>query len=197
MYINNRNGEIVVHTGTMFSGKTSALLAHVRKCKIAGLSVLLLKPSIDNRYSEVEVATHYNDKLAAKNVSKLSEVRDLLRQGDYDVIAVDEFQFLDLDIDLREFLIYEILVEGKKFIVAGLTLDKSLKPFNNLKEIMPYATSIHKIESTCGVCKEPAHYVHCNVNTKEQVLVGGEGMYTPKCFNCFYDSEDSPLPRKN
>src|SRR5699024_11778436 len=58
MRINDKNGEIILHCGTMFGGKSSALLSDVRKCRIANLNVLLLKPIIDKRYSVDKVVNH-------------------------------------------------------------------------------------------------------------------------------------------
>jgi thymidine kinase len=51
------NGLEVI-TGPMFSGKSEELLRRLRRAQIAGLSVKLFKPDIDNRYSDKDVVSH-------------------------------------------------------------------------------------------------------------------------------------------
>lgn len=190
MYINSQNGEVIVHTGTMFGGKTSALVADVRKCEIAGLKVLKLKPKVDKRYSKDEIKTHLGDGIDAITCNKLSEVRDMVRNSDYDIVAIDEFQFLELDIPLKGFIVTDILMEKRKLIVSGLVLDRYLDTFVNMEKLLPYATTIHQHKSICRKCHEPAHYVYFTSDDNEdsQVAIGGADKYSPRCFNCYEES---------
>ena len=58
--------EIVL--GPMFSGKTSYALSYVRKHRAIGRKVLVIKPSIDKRYSsENFVVSHNNEKISCLN----------------------------------------------------------------------------------------------------------------------------------
>jgi len=51
--------EIVI--GPMFSGKSSHGISYVRRQKVIGKAVIVIKPNIDNRYSEEDVmVTHDN-----------------------------------------------------------------------------------------------------------------------------------------
>ena len=60
--------KIKVFTGTMFSGKTTALINEIERHKLAGFEYLLVKPSLDNRYSESQVVNHNGIELKAVNV---------------------------------------------------------------------------------------------------------------------------------
>jgi thymidine kinase len=52
------SGWVEVITGSMFSGKTEELLRRLRRAEIAGQSIAVFKPAIDNRYGETTVGSH-------------------------------------------------------------------------------------------------------------------------------------------
>lgn len=188
MRINDKNGEIILHCGTMFGGKSSALLSDVRKCRIANLNVLLLKPIIDKRYSVDKVVNHDGVSNSAILVEKLSEIDKMIDGNNtYDVIAIDEFQFIELDIDLKDFIVERILKQNKKLIVSGLELDSDLNPFENMSKIFPYSTSIYKHKPICKQCHEPAYTIYCTVEKNGQVLVGSDDIYEPLCASCYLE----------
>ena len=61
------------------------------------------------------------------------------------------------------------------------------KPFEEVKEIMPYCTQIIKCKAVCSVCQEDARYtskkgdMHIAVPTDSVLQVGGEETYEPRC----------------
>ena len=57
-YLPQEYGWIEVICGGMFSGKTEELIRRARRAQIAGQQVLVIKPSVDNRYSSSEVVSH-------------------------------------------------------------------------------------------------------------------------------------------
>lgn len=51
-------GWIEVICGSMFSGKTEELIRRLKRAQFANQKIAIFKPTIDVRYSEVEVVSH-------------------------------------------------------------------------------------------------------------------------------------------
>ena len=58
-------GSIEVICGSMFSGKTEELFRRLRRAQFANQAILLVKPSIDERYASEEVVSHVGQSWAA------------------------------------------------------------------------------------------------------------------------------------
>ncbi|MGI8542481.1 MAG: thymidine kinase, partial [Aridibacter sp.] len=54
----NETGWVEVIVGSMFSGKSEELIRRLNRARIARQKVQVFKPSIDNRYSVEEIASH-------------------------------------------------------------------------------------------------------------------------------------------
>ena len=67
-------GKLIIHTGSMFSGKTSSLEKDVKRFRIAGYRTLAFKPSVDTRYASSEIVTHDDTTLEAVLVEGISRV---------------------------------------------------------------------------------------------------------------------------
>lgn len=74
MYEQYHSGWIECITGSMFSGKSEELIRRVRRGLFAKQRVIVFKPSIDDRYSDLEVVSHNGNKVEAVNVSHSSEI---------------------------------------------------------------------------------------------------------------------------
>ena len=190
--MNKYKGAIIAHIGPMFGGKTSALLADIRKMRIAGFKVVLFKPEKDDRYSETEVVNHDGEKEKSINIKSISEILNyILLNKDIDVIAVDEFQFLKDDRytakELISILVNELIKQEKTLIVSGLNLDSNISPFENIKELLPYCTHIYEHKAVCVNCGEDATISYCKVNKKDKELIGGSDLYEPLCLHCYME----------
>ena len=76
--------------GPMYAGKSTALLQQVRKDTEAGFKVLLIKPSLDTRYtSDSSVVTHSGQQLPCLSLPTLAALKDDPSLGiDYKAIEV-------------------------------------------------------------------------------------------------------------
>ena len=86
-------GSIEVICGSMFSGKTEKLIQRVKKARAIGMKVKVFKPLIDNRYSNISVVSHNDNKLnhscirykSTKSLyierSELISIRDIMLHG--------------------------------------------------------------------------------------------------------------------
>lgn len=177
-------GAIIAHVGPMFGGKTSGLLSDVRKMKIAKYKVGLFKPYKDERYSKDEVVNHDGESLTAIKVKSLKDIVDYIDM--YDVIAIDEFQFLELPhYDYIYVFVNFLIYKGKTLIISGLDLDSELYPFKNVKDLLPYATHIFKHKAVCVDCGNDATTSYCLVEKTEQELIGADEKYVPLCIHCY------------
>ena len=61
-----KTGCIEVVCGSMFSGKTEELIRRLRRAQFANQKIAIFKPTVDNRYSEVEVVSHDFHKISSK-----------------------------------------------------------------------------------------------------------------------------------
>ena len=81
--------------GPMFSGKSSEVLRRVRRAQFSKLTTMVVRYVNDNRYSEMEVATHDRVKMAAISACSLMPLLGAFGAStpSPDVIGIDEGQF--------------------------------------------------------------------------------------------------------
>lgn len=187
---------IEVITGCMYSGKSEELIRRLRRCQIAGLYTLVMKPAIDDRYSADSVATHIGETLEAHPVHDVDHVRRFLYKHPFQmtgqVIGLDEVQFMDDDIvDVLE----EQANMGRRVIVAGLDLDSEGNPFGPMARLLAVADKVDKLTAVCvahnheteGPCGKPAtrSFRLPSQDSGERVQVGSAGMYEARCRVCW------------
>lgn len=178
-----QNPEFIVFVGPMFSGKSTALLRELNRCKFQGKKTIAFKPVIDNRYSDSEIITHDGEALPAHSISSVNEIYALLASEDafYDVLALDEAFMLP---DVANVLTW-LFGQGMTILVAGLDLSASGKPFEEIVKMMPWATKIEKFKAICAVCKEDASYTYKkNTDSDLEIEIGGSDLYEPRCWRC-------------
>lgn len=174
--------------GPMFAGKSSYILTIVRRNTALGIRVLVIKPSIDHRYSsDAEVVTHDQARTPCVVVEQLHDAIDTVNQ--YDVIVVEEAQFFS---DLVDFVKETVDRKKKRVILVGLDGDSNRRPFGHLLECVPMADEIIKLKALCARCRngKPALFTHRRTQNQDQVHVGGAEEYTPLCREC-YTNESS------
>lgn len=181
-------GWIEVITGSMFSGKSEELIRRLRRAQIARQKVQIFKPTFDNRYSDSQIVSHSDMRIASANVASS---RSLLREVDADteVVGIDEGQFFDADLPA---VCNELANQGKRVIVAGLDQDYLGKPFEPMPQLLAIAEYITKTLAICVVCGNPANHTQRLVASQDRVLLGAQGTYEARCRRCFDPALASP-----
>ena len=193
LHMANRQLEII--TGCMFSGKTEELIRRLERVRIAGRNILLFKPTLDDRYASTAVVTHYGREFAAHQLTSGEETMDQLIEvvgadalAEAAVIAFDEGNFFT---DRLTDLCQDLVVMGKRVIVAGLDLTFAEEPFGPMGTLMSLGDRVDKLQAVCVQCG--------GVATRSQRLidgvpapidgpviqVGGVGSYEARCRNCY------------
>lgn len=178
-------GKLIIHTGSMFSGKTSSLEKEVKRFMIAGYRTVAYKPSVDNRYPTSEIVTHDKTTLEAILVDDIDHLLKHCEKLNPEVVAIDEVQFLGGTIDEILEGVNSLLSNNITVIVAGLDIDFSGKPFEILKELMPIADYLTKHHAVCVKCGTDAWVSHRKTKETERVVIGATKEYEPLCRSCF------------
>lgn len=172
--------------GPMFSGKTSYALSYVRRQRAIGKRVLVVKPDIDNRYTNEEfVVSHNQDKLECmlwNTKEPLCQIK-LNTILNYDCFVVEEAQFFK---HLHHFCEGMLLHHKKHILIVGLDGCAKQKKFGEILDVIPLATSVTKLTALCQLCKNgtPAPYTSTKYEAnEEQVSVGGAEKYIAVCLN--------------
>ena len=198
-----RIGRLEVICGPMFSGKTEELVKRLRRAQIARQRVTIFKPRIDDRYHPTAIVSHSGQKLESIPIESTADIRRHLKldgrgEVDVDVVGIEEAQFLDEGVvDLCE----QLADRGVRVVVAGLELDYLAEPFGSMGRLLSLAEEVTKQLAICMSCGAEAcrsQRVHPEAarlvggQSAEQVLVGSQDAYEPRCRNCFVKGIDVP-----
>lgn len=187
MYKLYEKGWIEVICGSMFAGKSEELIRRINTLGYAKQKVLIVKPKIDNRYSQDEIASHSGQKVKCICIESSKELEQYLDKN-YDAIAIEEVQFFDEDmVEMVE----RFANKGCRVIVAGLDMDYRGKPFGIMPSLLARAEFVTKLTAVCTCCGAPATKSLRLVDGKaasedgETVLVGAKESYTAVCRPCY------------
>jgi len=176
--------EFIIFAGPMFGSKTTRLLATVDRFRYQNRNVIAFKPSLDERYSSVEICTHNGGTLPANAVKTGDDIiRTIeLNDVDIDVVAVDEAFMIEGISDV----LLKLFREGKTIVVSSLQLSATGNVFTEVRDMMPWATKIEICPAVCTVTGLDAYYTHRKFNDMKEITVGGSDLYEPRCW--FYHS---------
>jgi thymidine kinase len=193
MYQQYQPGWLEVIVGCMFAGKTEELIRRIKVLQFAKKKIVVIKPSIDNRYSGDEIASHSGYRVKGVNASSAKDILNLINK-DTEVVAIDEAQFFDKDLVK---IVESLADRGIRVMVAGLDRDFRGEPFGVIPELLTRAEFITKLSAVCSSCGNPATRTQRLVNGKPAsyndpiVLVGAAEAYEPRCRHC-HDVPDRP-----
>ncbi len=182
-------GKLIMHTGSMFSGKTSSLEKDMKRFEIAGYRTVAFKPSVDTRYKKPEIVTHDNTFLQAVLVNDIDEIVAYCDANNPEVVAIDEVQFLAGDIEVIVKAINKLVESNITVVVAGLDMDYTGKPFEIVKELMPFSDYLNKHHAVCVKCGTDAWVSHRKVEGSERIVIGAINEYEPLCRKCFIEEK--------
>ena len=178
-------GKLIVHTGSMFSGKTSSLEKDLKRFKIAGYRAVAFKPAIDTRYENSKIVSHDKICLECEVINNIDEIKDFCDKNSPDVVGIDEVQFLQGDIEDIVNQVEQLLKRDITVILAGLDIDFKGNPFEILKELMPISDYLYKHHAVCTKCGADAWVSHRKSKRDERVVIGANDEYEPLCRRCY------------
>lgn len=174
--------QLVLYLGPMASGKSTRLVMDLDRSVRQGRSVVAFKPKIDDRYSPTDIATHSGDRFPAIAIESTTDMFAHLVKMDEpaEVVGVDELFMLE---DMGQALVW-LHKNGVTVVAASLDLSYSCKPFDEVQDVMPFATRIEKLSAVCDQCGADARYTHKKLvdDTDGEIRVGGFETYAPRCM---------------
>ena len=174
--------EIVI--GPMFSGKSTYALSYTRRQHAICKKVLIIKPNIDNRYSDGEVLSTHDREQTPCMVWNIEESLNPVIPDvkNADCVIIEEAQFFK---GLETFVSYAIRAYNKDILVVGLDGDAHQRPFGEIFNCIPWATKVTKLCALCKHCRDGTLAPFTkkkHSETGEQVDVGGSEKYESVCL---------------
>ena len=177
--------------GVMGSSKTAEALMCRFNYIQKGFNVLLLKPSIDNRFEDTTPKVISRIGLSADCIKfdKNSDLIKLFNDENFkqkiDVIIVDECQFATAkQIEQLRRIAYDIPV-----LCYGLLTNFKTQLFEGSKRLVEIADSLQEMKTICKCGRKAsvnARLVNGKITTDgAEILIGAEESYESMCYLCF------------
>jgi thymidine kinase len=178
---------LTIFTGPMFGSKTSHLIAACYGFKTQGRVVAAFKPAIDVRYGDDDmIRAHNGHTLPAGRVEDGADLERAIAAANPDVIAVDEVFMIPgaADVLIRQFR------KGISVVVASIQMSAALTPFEEMVQLLPWATEVTVCSARCAQCGDLAYFTAAKHAVESVVVVGGSDIYSPLCFSHFQELRD-------
>ena len=172
-----------VFCGPMFSGKSDLLIRELKRAPHARYKVIAFTPGVDTRREKDTINSEDGAKFPAITVHSSKEILNYVLP-EHDIVGVDEGNFFDMDlIDVCR----ELVLRGKRVIVAGLDKDFRGEPFGPMAALKQEAEDVHSLHAFCNICGKDASFTQRIVNGKPAnyddpiILVGASESYEARC----------------
>tara|TARA_B100000963_G_scaffold360279_1_gene390557 strand:- start:439 stop:990 length:552 start_codon:yes stop_codon:yes gene_type:complete len=175
-------GNLETIVGAMFAGKTSELLKRILWAKHQNKKIIVIKPSIDDRYSNEKIITHNDlshECYAMNNWDKAIK-KFTFDKSEVDMVFLDEIQFMDMHDTINN--VDSILNKGIDVVCAGLDQDSRGKPWETSSMLLGLSDKILKIYGFCNVCGLEATKTYRKTEGGERTQVGAANIYEPRCL---------------
>ena len=177
--------------GVMGSSKTAEALMCRFNYIQKGFNVLLLKPSIDNRFEQEnpQVISRIGIKADCIKFDKTQSLIELYNSENskqkIDVIIVDECQFATIrQIEELRRLAYSLPV-----LCYGLLTNFKTELFEGSKRLIEIADSLQEMKTICKCGRKAsvnARLINGKVtNQGAEILIGAEESYESMCYWCY------------
>ena len=178
--------------GAMGSSKSAQALITRFNYEELGMSVWLIKPSIDTRDGAATIKSRIGLSAEAQIITPEEDIVAAYRKaGKHDVIIADEAQFFTpAQIDgLRELVDEDDL----PVLCFGLRTDFLTHFFPGAQRLMELADSLTEIKTVCACGRKATVNARIDerghiVTEGSQVLLGGNDRYIAMCHKCWKDS---------
>ena len=177
--------------GAMGSSKSAQALITKFNYEELGMTVWLIKPSIDTRDGADVAKSRIGLSARAQIITpEANIIEEYRRVGRHDVIIADEAQFFTpAQIDqLRELVDDEDL----PVLCFGLRTDFLTHFFPGAQRLMELADSLTEIKTVCACGRKATVNARIDENGRvttvgDQVLLGGNDRYIAMCHKCWKD----------
>tara|TARA_B100000886_G_scaffold320511_1_gene262024 strand:- start:24 stop:575 length:552 start_codon:yes stop_codon:yes gene_type:complete len=175
-------GNLETIVGAMFAGKTSELLKRILWAKHQNKKIIVIKPSIDNRYSNEKIITHNDLSHECYSMSNWETTlkKFVFEKRKVDMVFLDEIQFMDTNETLKN--VEDLLNKGIDVVCAGLDQDSRGKPWETSSMLLGLSDKILKIYGFCNVCGIEATKTYRKTEGGERTQVGAANIYEPRCL---------------
>ena len=175
--------------GAMGSSKSAQALITKFNYEELGMSVWLIKPSVDTRDGADVVKSRIGLAATAQIITPETDIIEACREaGKHDVIIADEAQFFTpAQIDQLRTLVDE---EDLPVLCFGLRTDFLTHFFPGSQRLMELADSLTEIKTVCACGRKATVNARIDeqgrVTTEgSQVLLGGNDRYVAMCHRCW------------
>ncbi|MEA5152267.1 MAG: thymidine kinase [Oscillospiraceae bacterium] len=175
--------------GAMGSSKSAQALITKFNYEELGMSVWLIKPSVDTRDGAETMHSRIGLECRARVITPEQDVAEEYRRaGRHDVIIADEAQFFTPEQveQLRELVDEEEL----PVLCFGLRTDFLTHFFPGARRLMELADSITEIKTVCACGRKATVNARLDENGRvltqgDQVFLGGNDSYVAMCHKCW------------
>ena len=144
--------------------------------------IIVIKPSIDNRYSNEKIITHNDLSHECYSMSNWETTlkKFVFEKSKVDMVFLDEIQFMDTNETLKN--VEDLLNKGIDVVCAGLDQDSRGKPWETSSMLLGLSDKIVKIYGFCNVCGIEATKTYRKTEGGERTQVGAANIYEPRCL---------------
>jgi thymidine kinase len=175
-FITKNKGFLHVISGSMFSGKTTELIRICKQYQSIDKKILSVNYCNDRRYDAIGNICSHNQEVFETMLS-LSDLREILVQPnleDYDIIMIDEVQFLKNSLQTIKVLVEDM---GKIVITSGLDGDYLQQPFGEVCHLIVFADKFTKLNAVCKLTKEDASFSKRIIASQSKEFIGADDAY--------------------